>query len=257
MFDEPFAHGDSFLHRLDPRVRVAAAVLGAICLAVLRRPESAAAGLGLSLLLLALSRPPWLAAGRRLAVVNVFILFMWLTVPTVTPGEALWTLGPFVFSRSGVALMLLVTLKCNALAVLLMALVASMSAAVLGVALERLHFPAKLSFLLLFAWRYIHVAAGQWRTLKTAAVLRGFAPRADMHTYRTLGYMLGMTFVRGFEHASKVYEAMLLRGFSGKFQTLAFFRASRADAVFAAAFAVALAVIMAWDAGAGDVLWLE
>ena len=247
MFDEPFAHGESFMHRVDPRVRVAVAVLGAICLAVLRRPETAAAGLGLSLLLLALSRPPWLAVGKRLAVVNAFILFMWLTVPTVMPGEALWALGPLAFSRSGVALMLLVTLKCNALAVLLMALVASMSAAVLGVALERLRFPAKLSFLLLFAWRYIHVAAAEWRTLKTAAVLRGFAPRADMHTYRTLGYMLGMTFVRGFDHASKVYEAMLLRGFAGQFQTLAVFKASRLDAIFAAAFVPALGAMLVSD----------
>ena len=220
---------------------------GVACLAVLQRPESAVAGLGLSLLFLALSRPPWLAAGKRLAVVNMFILFMWLTVPTAMPGEALWTLGPFAFSGSGVALMLLVTLKCNAMAVLFMALVASMSASVLGVALERLRFPAKLAFLLLFAWRYIHVAAGEWRTLKNAAALRGFAPRVDMHTYRTMGYLLGMTFVRGLDHASKVYEAMLLRGFTGQFQTLAVFRASRRDAVFAAAFVLALGAMLVSD----------
>lgn len=247
MFDEPFAHGDSFIHKLDPRVRVAAAVAGSICLAVLRRPETAALGLGLSLLLLALSRPPRLAAGKRMAVVNVFILFMWLTVPTAMPGQALWTLGPFTFSRPGVALMLLVTLKCNALAVLFIALLASMSASVLGVALDRLRFPAKLAFLLLFAWRYIHVVAGEWRTLKTAAALRGFTPRANMHTYRTMGYMLGMTFVRGFDHASKVYEAMLLRGFAGQFQTLAVFRASRRDAAFAAAMAMALGAVLVGD----------
>ena len=247
MFDEPFAHGDSFIHKLDPRVRAAAAVGGVVCLAALQRPETAAAGLGLALLLLALSRPPWLTAGKRLAAVNVFILFMWLTVPTAMPGEALCALGPVVFSRPGVALMLLITLKCNALAVLFMALAASMSASVLGVALERLHFPAKLAFLLLFAWRYIHVAAAQWRALKTAAALRGFAPRANLHTYRTMGYMLGMTFVRGFDHASRVHEAMLLRGFDGQIRTLAVFRASRVDAVFAAAFALVLGGILICD----------
>ena len=247
MFDEPFAHGDSFIHKLDPRVRIAAAVAGAICLVALQRPEIAAFGLGLSLLLLTLSRPPWLAAGKRLAVVNVFISLMWLTVPTAMPGEALWTSGPLAFSGPGVALMLLVTLKCNALAVLFMALVASMSASVLGVSLERLRFPAKLAFLLLFAWRYIHVAAAQWRTLKTAAALRGFAPRANMHTYRTIGYMLGMTFVRGLDRASSVYEAMLLRGFAGQFHTLAIFRISWRDVVFAAALALALGGILICD----------
>ena len=247
MFDEPFAHGDSFIHKLDPRVRAAAAVGGVVCLAALQRPETAAAGLGLALLLLALSRPPWLTAGKRLAAVNVFILFMWLTVPTAMPGEELWAVGPIGFSRHGVGLMLLVTLKCSALAMLFMALVASMSAPVLGVALERLYFPAKLSFLLLFAWRYVHVIAAQWRALKTAAALRGFVPRANLHTYRTIGYMLGMTFVRGLDRASKVHEAMLLRGFAGQFQTLAVFRASWVDAAFAAFFVLALGAMLVCD----------
>ncbi len=247
MFDEPFAHGDSFIHKLDPRVRIAAAALGAVCLAALQRPETAASGLALSLLLLALSRPSCPAVGKRLAVVNIFILFMWLTVPTAMPGEALWAVGPVRFSRAGIALMLLVTLKCNALALLLMALVASMSVSVLGVTLERLCFPAKLSFLLLFAWRYIHVTAAEWQVLRTAAALRGFALRVNMHTYRTIGYLLGMTFVRGFDRAARVHEAMLLRGFSGQFQTLAVFRASKTDAVFAVVFALAMGTMLVYD----------
>ena len=78
MFDEPFAQGDSFIHRLDPRVKVVAAIAAAVCLAALQRPEAAVAALVLSVLLLALSRPPCALALKRLAVVNIFILFMCL-----------------------------------------------------------------------------------------------------------------------------------------------------------------------------------
>ncbi len=247
MFNEPLAQGGSFMHSLDPRVRVACALAGAIGLAALQQTAAAACGLALTGLLLALARPPWLATFKRLATVNVFILFMWLTVPAAMPGEALWRLGPLSFSRVGVELMLLITLKCNALIILLMALVASMGTAVLGAALTRLRFPVKLTFMLLFAYRYVHVVAGEWRTLKTAAALRGFAPCADMHTYRTIGYLLGMTFVRGFDRAARVSEAMLLRGFSGRFASLAAFRASRTDAAFAAGFAAALGAILVGD----------
>lgn len=247
MFDEPLSRGGSFIHRLDPRVRVACAMACAIGLAALQHPAAAACGLLLAVLLLALARPPWLATLKRLAAVNVFILFMWLTVPAAMPGEALWSFGLLSFSRAGVGLMLLITLKCNALVILLMALVASMNTAVLGAALARLRFPSKLAFMLLFAYRYVHVAAAEWRTLKTAAALRGFAPRADMHTYRTIGYLLGMTFVRGLDRAARVSEAMLLRGFSGRFTSLAIFRASGADAAFAAGFAVALSAIICGD----------
>ena len=247
MFDEPLAQGDSFIHRLDPRVRVACALAGAICLAALQQPAAAASGLAFAGLLLVLARPAWSTTLKRLAAVNVFILFMWLSVPTAMPGEALWRLGPLSFNRAGVELMLLITLKCNALVILLMALVASLNMAVLGAALAQLRFPVKLAFLLLFAYRYVHVAATEWRTLKTAAALRGFAPRASMHTYRTIGYLLGMTFVRGFDRAARVSEAMLLRGFNGRFTSLAVFRASRVDAIFAAGFVAALGAIIAGD----------
>jgi cobalt/nickel transport system permease protein len=247
MLTESFAQGDSVIHKLDPRVRLAAAVVGAICLAVLRRPEVAVAGLGMAALLLACSKPPWRLVCKRLAVVNIFILFMWLTVPTTMSGEKLWSLGWLHISKPGVALMWLVTFKCNAIVMLLMALPAGMHMATLGVALERLRFPAKLTFLFLFAYRYIHVAAMEWLTLKNAAQLRGFAPRMNMHSYRTLGCLLGMTFVRAFDRAGRIHEAMLLRGFNGHFQTLAEFRAGRADAVFAVIIAMCLVGIVFCD----------
>ncbi len=247
MFDESFAQGDSFIHKLDPRVRVVVAAATAICLAVLRRPEAAAIGCVLSGTILSLSRPPFLLTLKRLALVNIFILFMWLTVPTTMDGEELLQFGPLALSRRGVDLMALTTLKCNAIIMLLMALLATMSAAALGAALERLRFPAKLTFLFLFAYRYIHVAAAEWRTLKNAARLRGFAPRTDMHSYRTIGCLLGMTFIRSYDRAGRVHEAMLLRGFAGHFQSLATFRFKAADAVFAAAMTGGLVGIIICD----------
>ena len=45
MFDEPFTRGRSLIHALDPRIRLAAAFACAACLAVVRRPEAAGAGL--------------------------------------------------------------------------------------------------------------------------------------------------------------------------------------------------------------------
>lgn len=58
MFDEPFAHGRSLVHAVDPRFRLVAAFVCAVCLAVVRTPEAAWFGFGMAALLLALSRPP-------------------------------------------------------------------------------------------------------------------------------------------------------------------------------------------------------
>lgn len=247
MFDEPFAEGASFIHRLDPRARLLSALAGAVCFAVLQSLAAAGAALTLAIALLFLSAPPWGLVLRRLALVNIFILFMWLTVPLTMPGEALWHWGPLSASREGLALMLLISIKCNAIIMLLLTLLASMHFAALGAALEQLRCPPKLVFLFLFAYRYAHVAVAEWRTLHDAARLRGFAPRTSMHCYRTIGYLLGMTFVRGFDRSRRVYEAMLLRGFAGHFQSLESFRASTRDLLFSALLLASLGLIAGCD----------
>lgn len=251
MFDEPFAGRSSFIHRLDPRFRLGTAILAAVSLAVLHTPGAAAWGLGLAFFLLLLSCPPPGPLVKRLLVVNVFILFLWLTVPFAMAGagqeDALAVFGPFVLSRGGAGLALLATLKANAIVMLFLALVASLESPVIGSAMERLRVPGKLVFLFLFTYRYVHVIAAEWRRLQTAAALRGFRPRTDRHSYRTIGNMLGMVFVRGFERSGRVYEAMTLRGFSGRFQTVAAFHASVRDVVFAAMALLCLVSLLWYD----------
>lgn len=233
MFEEHFAQGTSVIHSLDPRVRLVVAAVCATGLAMARRPETAWLGLALAAMLLFMSRPPLRELFRRVVLVNVFILFLWLTVPLTMPGDPALSWGSLALSRQGIDLTMLVTLKSNAILWLFLALVASMDSPTLGHALARLRFPSKLVFLFLFTYRYLHVIADEWNRLRTAAALRGFVPRTGMHTYRTFAYMLGMVFVQSFERAGRVYEAMLLRGFSGVFRSVTRFEARPRDAVFA------------------------
>lgn len=247
MFDEPFARGSSPLHAVDPRFRLVAAFAFAVGLAVLRHAEAACFGLAFAALAFALSRPPVGAALRRLLAVNVFIAFLWLTVPLTMPGQALAAWGPLTLSREGVLLAFLVTVKSNAIMMLFLALVATMDSPTIGYALDRLRFPSKLVFLFLFTYRYLHVIAEEWRKLHVAARLRGFVPRTDRHSYRTLGNMLGMVFVHSFDRSARVYEAMILRGFSGRFRSVTAFRATARDAAFAAVMSACLVGLMAVD----------
>ena len=103
-----------------------------------------------------------------------------------------------------------------------------------GYALQKLRCPAKIVFLLLFAGRYIHDIADEWRTLLAAARLRGFRARTSFHTYRTLASLLGILLLRGLDRARRVHEAMLLRGFQQRFFCVTPFRAHARDALFSA-----------------------
>ncbi len=247
MFDEPFAVGNSPIHTLDPRVRIALAAACAISLSLLQHPLPALAGLAGAASLFAASRPPLMPALRRLLAVNLFILFLWLTVPFSVPGDPLLSLRGAELTRQGIMLALLVTIKANALVLLFLALVATMPSPTIGYALERLHFPPKLVFLFLFSCRYIHVIGEEWERLHTAARLRGFVPRTNGHTYRTVGSMLGMVFVRSFDRAVRVHEAMRLRGFCGQFRSTAVFRATGRDLAFAVLILVCLTAVVIYD----------
>ena len=247
MFDEPFAQGRSLVHGLDPRVRLAMAALFSICVALLKEPLAAGLALIPAAAILSLSTPPLGLLCKRVALVNIFILFLWLTVPVTMPGTPFLTLGPLTASLEGIALVQLATFKSNAILLTFLALVTTMDSPTMGHALDRLGVPSKLVFLFLFTYRYLHAIADEWQRLVTAARLRGFTPRTGMHTYRTIGNLLAMVLVNSFDRSSRVYQAMVLRGFQGRFVSVVRFKARRRDALFAFLWLTATAGLVLMD----------
>lgn len=247
MFAQPFAIGSSPLHRLDPRVRLIAAAASAVCLALVRTLPATLYGLAMGAILLLFSRPPLSATLRGLLGVNSFLLFLCLLTPFSLPGDTVWQWGAVAASRQGLDLALVLWARSNALVLCFLALVATMPVSTAAYALQRLRCPAKLVFLLLFAGRYLHDIADEWRTLLAAARLRGFRAKTSVHSYRTLATLLGVLLLRGLDRARRVHEAMLLRGFQQRLFSVTPFRARPRDAVFVALMGAALGIL----------LWLE
>ena len=244
MIDETLALGDSPVHRIDPRLRVGAATLLSVAVAVSRSLTVPAAATVGALFLVAAARPPLRVVPRRLAMLWIFLLLLWMTLPFTRPGTPLWTLGPLVATRPGLLLAAAVSLKSTAILLFLLALVATLDAATLGHALYRFRVPEKLVHLLLLAYRYIFVIEAEYRRMRRAARLRGFRPKTDPHTYRTVAWMLGMLFVRSAARADRVARAMRLRGFSGRFRSLRTFAFTRTDGLWTALFLAGLAGLL-------------
>jgi cobalt/nickel transport system permease protein len=126
-----------------------------------------------------------------------------------------------------------ITLKSNAILLAFMALIATMSFATLGHALYRMRVPEKIVHLLLMTYRYVFVIEQEYLRLLRAAKIRGFRPGTNTNTYRTYSYVIGMLFVRAAARAERVHQAMLCRGFKGKFYSLQEFQITTASWVFA------------------------
>ncbi len=244
---EPFAKGNSIFHRTDPRARLVSAFLLTVPMALLTTPWAAwlSLAIGLSLILPAAYNPGKVLT--RLFVVNLFILFLWLFIPFSTPGQAVYNLGPLTMTREGLVMALLLTLKSNAVVLSLMALLGSIPVQSMGPAMQSLRVPAKLCHLFLFTFRYIFVIRNEYDTMTRAMAARGFRPRTNVHTYRSYAWLVGMLLVKSWDRAERVNNAMLCRGFKGRFYTLTDFNFTAGDIFFITSAALLGMGITAYD----------
>jgi cobalt/nickel transport system permease protein len=217
---------------VDPRSRILAATLFSVVVAVMNRPFPLVVALIAAGICCALSGlSPWLVI-RRLIPLNAFMLLLIALMPLAVPGHELWSLGPLGYSREGLQMALTITVKGNAIVLLVGGLVAALPMTTLGHALSHLHVPDKLAHLLLFTVRYLAVLRQEFSRLNAAMRLRGFRPRASMHTYRTYAYLIGMLLVRSLDRSERVMAAMRCRGFRGHFYLLDHFHYTTWDLMF-------------------------
>ncbi|HKJ63955.1 MAG TPA: cobalt ECF transporter T component CbiQ [Desulfopila sp.] len=247
MIEETFAQGDSFLHRRDPRGKIVAMICFTTVIALLQSfPPLLAASL-FSLLLLLTARLPCGALAKRLLLVNGFTLFLWISLPLTYGGEETVQIGSLALSAGGIRLAALITLKTNIIITAILALLTTSTIAELGSGLDRMRFPKKICFILLYSYRYVFVIHQEYLRLYRAAKMRAFSPRTNMHTYRTFAYLFGMTLVKSYNRSQRVHQAMLLRGFNGRLVSLYPFQFDRIDTIFLALSLLLSAVLVVME----------
>jgi cobalt/nickel transport system permease protein len=229
MIDESFATGTSFLHRRDARVKIIGATAISLVLALSNSFTAAGAGFFCCLILLFISQPRTKQLLTRIASVNVFSLFLLISLPLTYGGENILQTHFMDISLDGLRLACLITLKCNAILFCFLALLATSTTPQLGHALEALHAPRKLILLLLFSYHQLFVIHKEYQRLQRAARLRGFIAANSLHTYRTYSHLFGMTLVKSWNRAQRVQQAMVLRGFTGRFIALSQPHPGRSD----------------------------
>lgn len=235
--------GGGVVGRVDPRLRLAAVLGLAVTLYAAPGLEAAAVAVGLGVGVALLARVPGRRTARRLAALNLFFATLLLTVPLSTPGQPLATLGPLVWSQEGVRIALRLALQGNAVMLAAFALLASLDPVRLGWGLQGLGVPSRLVQLFLLLVRYIEVMHQEYHRLADAARVRCFSPRLNGHTLTSLGYLVGQLLLRSLERAERILAAMRCRGFDGRFHLAARAAGSRADALFAVAWLVGLALV--------------
>ncbi|MDL2275064.1 cobalt ECF transporter T component CbiQ [Desulfosarcina sp. OttesenSCG-928-G10] len=248
MNDASFSTGPSWLHAVDPLLRVVCAIFFAGIVAMTHAFSALATGFVLSLIMVAAARLPFAEVIRRLGVPLLFLVVIWAVLPWSYKGDPLFAIGPVTFSRPGVRLCLDISLKAVTLMLAFMALVATLTVDTLGHTLNRMHLPDKLVHLILITYRYLSVLEQEYQRLVRAMKIRNFRPATSLHCYRTYAYLVGMLFVRASDRAQRVHGAMICRGFTGRFISLREFPPGPHNRIFVGItlISVLLLVALAW-----------
>lgn len=227
MIDEPLAYGDSIIHHLNPAAKIISTVILSFAAALSNDFRILGVYFIISLVLVLMAKLKFKDVMKRLKPVFWFLLMLWIILPLTFKGEVLYRAYFLSITKPGVILCAKITLKSITILIIFTALLATMTVAALGHGLHRLHVPDKMVFLLLMTYRYIFVIEEEYKRLLRAAKFRGFKPGTNLHSYRTYAYLAGMLFVRASCRAQRVYQAMICRGFNGKFNALDTFSSNR------------------------------
>ena len=232
--------GHTVVHRLDPRPRVVATLVFAVLIALSGRYRVLCSGVAVGAFLAMLSKLPIRPLAKRLLRLNLFMVVLFLLIPTTSPGEPMFRLLSVPFSHDGGHLAAGITLKANAILLVFTSLLGTVELSSLGHAFHHLHMPAKLTHLFMFTLRYLDVLHHEYVTLLRTMKARAFRPAMSVHTYRTYGYLMGMLLVRSLVRSERIMAAMKCRGFRGEFHAYHHFHFHQRDAVFCLTSAIVL-----------------
>ncbi len=232
---DAFADRTSFFHQWDPRHKLVSLLLFCFLVVSLKSLLWSTVAFVLTVVAALACRIPLYRAGRRLLAMAGFLTMFLVMLPFTSPlrnGETLVYLSGLdglPFHMAGFFLALTIVVKASAVALMMEPLFATAPLSVTLAALARLGLPDAVSQMVLLSHRYIFVFLHEMTRMYRGMRVRGFVPGTDIATLNAMGNFLGMLFVRSFERTQRVYEAMLCRGYDGRFPSFTCFTATGKD----------------------------
>jgi cobalt/nickel transport system permease protein len=226
-----YQSGNSIVHDLDPRVKVVVTILFVISIVVL--PDGAWLAFGLSWgLVLLITAVAGLRVGYLLKRSLVALPFALAAITMIfsLPGRPLFIaqIGPWHLTASDAGLIrfLSVILRSWLSVQMAILLTATTRFPDLMHALRHLHVPNLIVAIVSFMFRYLFVLLDEAarliraREARSARLSAGEGGGSISWRARVTGNMTGQLFLRSYERSDRIYNAMLARGFQGRFITV-------------------------------------
>ncbi len=207
-FIDKYSDRNSLLHRLDPRAKIAAAVLFIVC--IVTTPCTAwpqfAGYAFLAALSAAFSKVPLFYIAARSALSLPFVMIVALSVPFTLAQDPLPFYGALITKA-----------WLSSLVIVLLSSTTPFPLMVKG--LEKLGVPKIMTVLLSFMYRYVFVLIDEVERMHASWKARYFG-RLHGGLLKTFGHIAGSLFIRTYERSERVFYSMAARGFDGEMRVL-------------------------------------
>ena len=209
-----YYHLDSFIHSLDPRAKLIGFFILILSIVLIKDLLACIFALVISLIFLFLSKLPLRFAFEQLKYGLMFLLALFFVM--------------LIFGHKPFEMLL------RAISALILIFIAFATSRfdVSIKALNQIGFPNKLTQILMFAYRYIFVFAEEYERLSMALKMKGFKRKTSKYTFETIAKLIATLFIRSYERAENVHNAMLLRGYTGNPSTISSFKITAKDLMF-------------------------
>jgi cobalt/nickel transport system permease protein len=204
---------DTFVHRLDPRIKVITTLVFIVCVVSFGKHDISALlpFLVYPLFLVALGDVPLAYLLRKVMLAAPFAILIGIFNPLLDR-EVLLHVGPVGISGGWISFFSILLRFTMTVGVALI-LVATTGYHAVCMALEKMGVPQVFVVQLLFLHRYLFVLVGEASRMVRARSLRSFQGKGS--SMRVFGSMAGHLLLRTMDRAQRIHQAMLCRGFDG------------------------------------------
>lgn len=222
---DAFSNLDSFLARLEPRVKIVAFLMLVLFIASVPNGSFICFILYAALLsgLFLLSGLPLLYIFKKSFAVLPFVLLSAVFIPFFKPGEIIrsYSLGCWTINLTyeGLSLFLGIAIKAFLCLFSIILLISTSRFTDLLKALESLRAPRLVILILSFMYRYMFILEDELMRMQQARQARSINRQYHLQA-KASANMLGVLFIRAYERAENVYLAMCSRGFDGVIYTI-------------------------------------
>ena len=215
---DTLSYRDTFVHRLDPRIKITVSFI--FILFVVSFPKYELSALIPFFLypvfLLTVGNIPFNAIAKKILFVSPFAVFIGMFNPLLDTNVLLAPFGIPVTGGWVSFLSILVKFILTVSTALLLIAITSFPG--ICEALERLKLPKVFVLQLLFLYRYLFVLLDVALRMLRAREARSFGKKGK--EIKTFIKLISVLLVRSVERAERIYQAMLSRGFKGEIRVL-------------------------------------